>query len=164
MSSVFGRVSGCQRPIPSLYINYYLCHCNGRLHSDARVAALHCGRPVHISSVGRFASDMQPVYRPPSVHRPLLLPLFPGNPSAGKHSSYAGLTRNRRWQRRVHLPPRKFSCAQRLKPGCLRDFSRRTRGFAERYEARRPSKDPEINEPVIEPIMARISVTVIRRI
>lgn len=28
------------------------------LHSDARVAALHCGRQAHISSVGRFASTL----------------------------------------------------------------------------------------------------------
>lgn len=146
-SSVFGRVSGCQRPMPSLYINYYLCHCNGRLHSNAytRCPALHCGHPLHISSVGRFASSVRatlcfhpsrgaylPARGSPSltVH-PLSRSLFAPAPAHdcrgfNEFRLHADLT----WKPLLaselcHLPARKFSLRPKAQPGCLRDFVRR---------------------------------------
>lgn len=140
VSSVFGRVSGCQRPMPSLYINYYLCHCNGRLHSDARVAP-YCTAVVrlHISSVDRFASGMRTLWPSPLSRRPSMnrdSPSFHHLPLFSRQAMYdcraptripvirQGLTSNQLLAGRArHLPARKFSCAQRLNAGCLRDFA-----------------------------------------
>lgn len=68
VSSVFGRVSGCQRPMPSLYINYYLCHCN-------QPVAFQCTRCLCRTAlrssacislpVGRFASEPLPPFSSP---------------------------------------------------------------------------------------------------
>ena len=128
MSSVFGRVSGCQRPMPSLYINYYLCHCNRpvafqctRLCAALRSAVVRS----HISSVDRFASGMRTLSHPlaqppppaprlrlaPLVHQSLSRSLFaPTRVRLSRASPRIPFTRwpseeGRREKRRFNVEP-----------------------------------------------------------
>lgn len=82
MSSVFGRVSGCQRPMPSLYINYYLCHCDQPVAFQCNTLP-HCAAVVrlHISSrLGRFASEPLPARHALSQLHPAHLRFHPFKP------------------------------------------------------------------------------------
>lgn len=79
VSSVFGRVSGCQRPMPSLYINYYLCHCDQPVAFQCNTlpfcrTALRSSACSISSRLGRFASEtlpFPPPARPPHSHAQL---------------------------------------------------------------------------------------------